>query len=477
MKSLLSIIDKLSDHEIGTFRMFLSSHCRNGKNKKLELFDHLVSQTAQGHTPDSSRQSVYQLKKRLKEELYAFMITQEQVRVSNDRSFLEMECHKKLYCFKILFDKGIHDHAQQILNEVLNIAFKQSLHSIYLEAVNLKNIYFPLARTKVVRKIPVNHEIKKLKKHLGRNLYVNQYLAEAGSYLHESDDSFRRRLMGRLVDFDLAENETVILRLMEVSRLFSQKDFYSAHNTLVQLLDPDADLSGDVNMLSLVYIELTKACICMNELAEAQRWLRQPQCGVIKADAFGHVLLELHFIIAMRAGDSARCSEILEHSRQLRIIIENPVLKAKWSFHELLVSFQAKAFNKVVKAANATSPFLAKDKSWLMNLKMLELLSICQLKDPDWIHYKLENFRKTVSATGLRQQRIGLIVNLLKIHVNRKGVSHAEMEDKLTGIENEFPWHPLSNELVNYCSCARAIFAADNHVSAFQNRSAPGIPA
>lgn len=109
MKSLRSIISKLSHNEIGTFRLFLSSHCRNGKNKKLELFDYLVNQTPESLPSDSnevSRQSVYQLKKRLKEELYAFLITQEQVKVCNDRSFLEMECHKKLYCFKILFDKG-----------------------------------------------------------------------------------------------------------------------------------------------------------------------------------------------------------------------------------------------------------------------------------------------------------------------------------------------------------------------------------
>jgi hypothetical protein len=476
MKSLLSIIDKLSDSEIDTFRMFLSSHCRNATNKKLELFDRLVNQTLQSHPPESSRQSVYQLKKRLKEELYAFLITQEQAKVSNDRSFLEMECHKKLYCFKILFDKCIHDHAQQVLNDVLNISFKHSLHGIYLEAVNLRNIYFPLTRTKIVRTIPVNHQIKKLKKNLGSNLYVNQYLSEAGNYLHESDDSFRRRLTGRLADFDLAENETVIVRLMDVNRLFSQKEFYSAGNSLVELLDSDADVSGDANMLSLVYIELAKACIGMHELAEAQRWLRQTEPGLIKVDTFGHVLLELHFIIAIRACDSGRLIEILKQSQRLLDHTGNPVLKAKWSFYELLMSFQEGDFKKVIKGANGNSTFLVKDKSWLMNLKMLELLSICQLKDSDWLYYKLENFRKTLSGTEWRQQRISQIVNLLKMHVSGKGVSHADMYDKIMRVEKEFPWHPLSNEVVNYCTCVKAMLAADSHAPVFQTQSFAKIP-
>lgn len=476
MKSLLSIIDKLSHSEIGTFRVFLSGHCRNGMNKKLELFDQLVNQTQEISSPDSSRQSAYQLKKRLKEELYAFLLTQEQMKVSNDRSFLEMECHKKLYCFKILFDKGIHDHAQQMLNDVLDIAFKHSLHGIYLEVVNLKNIYFPLAQTRIARKIPVNHQIKKLKKTLGSNLYVNQYLSEAGNFLHESDDSFRRRLMGRLGDFDLAENETVIVGLMEVNRLFSQKDFYSAGNTLVGLLEADADISGDANMLSLVYIELAKACICTHKLAEAQRWLRQSEPGLIKVATFGHVLLELHFIIAMRAGDSGRLTEIVKQSRRLRDITENPVLKAKWSFYELLSSFQEREFKKVIKGANANSTFLVKDKGWVMHLKMLELLSICQLKDSDWLYYKLESFRKTVSGTEWRQQRISQIANLLKIHVNGKGVSQEDMHDRIIRTEKEFPWHPLSNEVFNYCACVKSMLTVDGHPSRSQGWSLAQIP-
>ena len=474
MKSLLSIIDKLSHNEIGTFRVFLSNHCRNGKNKKLELFDHLVKQMPEGLPPDSndvSRQSMYQVKKRLKEELYAFLITQEQARISNDRSFIEMECHKKLYCFKILFDKGIHDHAQQVLNDVLNISFHHSIHGIYLEAVNLKNIYFPLAQTKVVNKIPVSHEIKKLKKNLGRNLYVNQYLAEAQNFLHESDESFRRRLTMRLADFDLAESEPVIVRLGEVNHLFAEKNFQLAASALLELLDKEADISGEANMMNLIYIELTKAYICMNELVKAQGWLHQTEPGLIKVDTFGHVLLELDFIIAIRTGATATLGAILEQSKRLRDTNESPVLKAKWSFYELMMNFQAGEFKQVIKGANANSTILVKEKSWLMNLKMLELLSIYKLKDSDWLYYKSESFRKILGGKECRQQRISQIVNLLKIHASGKRSPQSDMIEKIISIENEFPWHPLSIELVNYCTCVKKFLTFDSHASLSQTQS------
>ncbi len=474
MKSLRSIINKLSHHEIGTFRVFLSSHCRNGKNKKLELFDQLVKKIPESASSDStqvSRQSVYQLKKRLKEELYTFLITQEQVKVCNDRSFLEMECHKKLYCFKILFDKGIYDHALQMLNEVLNSASKHALHSLYLESVNLKNIYFPMTQTKVVRQIPVNHEIKKLKKSLGRNLYINHYLSESGNFLHESDDSFRLRLMRKVSDFDMAESEPVIDQLMEVNHLFYQKDFHSAHDKLVDLLGTDADISGDANLVNLVYVELTKACICTNALVEAQRWLPQAKLSMIKVDPFFQLLLELQFIIAVGSGDTVKQKEILEQSRQLREIRENAVLTAKWSFFALLISFQERDFKRVIKAANANSTFLFKDKSWLINLKMLELLSIYQLKDSDWLYYKMESFRKIISGTEGKQQRISQIANLLKVQISGKGLSQSDTHDKIIRIEKEFPWHPLSNELVNYCTYIKAMLAADSHASLSQTQS------
>jgi hypothetical protein len=172
MKSLLSIIKKFSQNEVETFRRFLSGYNRGKKNKKLELFNYLVTQ---GHDFDdfqvdkkNSRQSIYQLKKRLQEDLYSFLLSQQQTRNCNDEVFLEMDCHKKLYCFKILFDKGVHEHARQILDDVLNISAKHYLHNIYLEAVGLKNAYFPLTKLTNKGKIQVNTQIKKLRRRISR---------------------------------------------------------------------------------------------------------------------------------------------------------------------------------------------------------------------------------------------------------------------------------------------------------------------
>lgn len=464
MKSLRTIINSLSHNEIATFRLFLSTHCRNGKNKKLELFDQLVDQNLKGHSAESadvSRQSVYQLKKRLKEDLYAFLITQDQVRDLKNKLFLEMECHKKLYCFKILFDKGIHDHAHQVLTDVLSISSKNALHSLYLEAVNIKNIYFPLAPSKMVRKIPFNQEIRKLRKNLGENLYINQYLSESGNFLHENEDSFRIRLMDQLAGFDLADNESAIDLLLEVNQLFFEKNFCLAYDKVVQGLQADTGISADSNRLSLAYVELTKACISKRALADARRCLEQVPAKLIMSEPFVHILLELQFLIAVKVDDTTRLEEIWEQSRRLRSIRENTILTTRWSFYSLLKSFRERNFKKVIKAANGDVILLFKDRSWLMNVKMLELMSIYELKDIDWLYYKIESFRKSFSGTGWKQQRISQIVNLLKVYASGKELSGSEIRERIDRIETDFPWHPLSNEVFNYCTYVGAMLSAD----------------
>ncbi len=466
MKPLRSIISKLSPNEIGTFRLFLSTHCRNGKNKKLELFDKLVRKTPESTTAviDASRQSLYQLEKRLKEELYSFLITQEQVRDYNDRFFIEMDCHKKLYCFKILFDKGIQDHAHQILNEVLNVASKHSLHSIYLEAVNLRNIYFPLSQAKTVTQIPVNHEIRKLKKSLGRNLYINHYLSESGNFLQEGDESFRTRLTEQLTDFDIAENEPGINTLMQVNHLFSQKEYIPAHNLLVNLLETDHDISCDANIRNLVYIELTKCCICMNALADAEKWFQQAAQEISKSEAFAHLLIELQFLLAMRRGDTKALNAILERRKRMTDFRDSEVLAARWSLYSIFISFQQREFRKVIKAVNVTSTLLSKEKGCLVHVKMLELLSIYELEDTDWLYYKIESFRKVLGNAEWKQQRISQIVNLIKLHVNGRRLSPSDTEEKLVRIERELPWHPLGNELINYCTYVKGMLTADSRM-------------
>jgi hypothetical protein len=376
-----------------------------------------------------------------------------------------MDCHKKLYCFKILFDKGVHEHARQILDDVLNISAKHYLHNIYLEAVGLKNTYFPLTKLTNNGKIQVNTQIKKLRRRISRNLYINQYLLESRSSLHDSDLCFRRKLIDELIDFDLAESEFVIDRLIAVNHLFYRGDFQSAHSGLLQLTEMETDISEDVPILGVIYIELVKACLCLHNLEMAKEWMNKAESTVSEFESFANILLELRFIISLRSLETEKLYGVLERTKQIKEINESEVFTARWLFYSLLLSFQKRDFKKVIKIANANSIFILKHKSWLINVKILEVLSIYQLEDSDWLHYKIESLRKILNGVEGKHQRFVLIINLFKSHLAGKHLAMPEIENKIFEIEEQFPWDPLGNEVINFCECIKSILKIDISVS------------
>ena len=463
MKSLVSIIRKLSPNEILSFRSFLATHSRSGKNKKLELFDQLIraSDVTPFNPNATSRQSTYQLKKRLQDELYSFLIIQGQEKNGDDQLFLEMDCHRKLYCFKILYDKGIRDHASQVLNEILDISSEHGLHSIYLEAINLRNTYFPL-RESIKLKIPIRYQLRKLKKALGRNLYINQYLVESSKAYYDNDGCFRLTLMNELVCFDLSATEPVVEELMAVNHLIHQRDFRAANEKLTQLSNADAKLAGDEKLRGLIYIDLSKINLCLGNIETARQWLGCARRVLGRPDSFSEVLLELDFILHARTWEIDGLGRTISCARQSREIWENDVLRGKWSCYSLYLLYVQNKNREVIKAINGDPIFAYKHKGWLINVKLLEMLCILRTGDFDWLFYKVESLRKIVSGLSEKPERTILLLSLIKTFVADNG-SAAYLDDRIQLLEREHPWHPMSIEVINHAEALATISTSTSH--------------
>ena len=461
MKSLLSIIEKLSQQEIGAFRQFISQPKRGGTNKKLELFNSLVkgnrhhsNQTPFEGGKKTSRQSLSQLKKRLKEDLYSFLISQHQVKKNDEKLFLEMDCHKKLYCFKILIDKGIQAPAQHILDEILAIATKYRIQSIYLEALSLKNIYFPLRVDSLETQIQVNSQIDDLKQKISRDFYINRYLSQSLMNLHEDDKCFRKILMDDLPGEEIVRNESTLTSLRQINGLFYQGDFHAAYARLKDMVeDTEQTLSKEAKMQGLVYIELVKSCICIGSIQEAKMWVGKAERILREYECFLCVIMELKFIICLRLSDVKDLQIIIRETRQIKKLGEDDSLTARWSFYSVFLHYQKREFKQVIKSVNSHPIAILKNKSWIIVIKMLELLSIYQLNDVDWLYYKVESLRKIINGMVGKYQRFNQIMNLMKCSLLRPSSSQVDIGDKIERIEEQFPWHPLSNELINFCTC------------------------
>jgi len=465
MKSLSSIIRKLSQTEIDSFRNFLLSHSKSSNNRKLELFNQLATKSsgdrdgsvAQTHRK-GSRQSEYQLKKRLQDELYAFLISQHPAKAAGDLQSLEMECHKKLYCFKILFDKGIPSHAHQILDEVLTVAMQNSFYGLYLEALSLKNIYFPLTQSRSSKKIIIETQIRKLEESVSMNLYIRQYLSGAINNLHENDQAFRMSLISELKNF-FPDSGSPIDRLLQVNYYFLNNDFSKAHNNLIALTDSATLTTHGKGTQAIVCLELVKACLCMGDYPQAREWLVRAEGALTDLESFRPLLLELQFYIALRCdADSRHLQCVIDLARRTRGIMNNEVMTAKWSFYNLFVQYLKRDFKAVVRLTNSEETSILRNRAWLVQAKLLEVLSIYLLGDSDWLYYKIESLRKLINGTRSMLQRQVHIVTLLKTHLYKRALSHEAFEASLAHIETQFRWHPLGCEPINVCTQIRHIF-------------------
>jgi hypothetical protein len=113
------------------------------------------------------------------------------------------------------------------------------------------------------------------------------------------------------------------------------------------------------------------------------------------------------------------------------------------------MSFLAGKYREVIKVINADAAFAFKSKSWLINVKLLELLCILRTSDFDWLFYKIESLRKVVSGLPEKPGRVTHLLSLIKTFVSERG-SPLGMKEKILQLEREHPWHPLGIEVINY---------------------------
>lgn len=461
MKSLLAIIRKLSVTEVESFRAFLSHQNGSRRNKKLELFNSLLdkneefgySEQASGNS--SSRQSRYQLNKRLKDDLYSFLLSQHHSRDTNDRLFLEMDCHKKLYCFKILIDKGVSEHARQLLDEVLGLSTKFGFHSIYLEAVDLKHQYFPLTPVTSKRRMSVDAQIRSLRKTLNVDLYISQYLSESINQLYDSDSCFRDKLISEPADQDKTTTGSAIVCLNQVNSDFRAYNFGVAYQRLIRFLDSEFNESN-AGVKGLFFIDLTKACIGIGNYEEAQKWLNEAENAAGKIEEFQYLLRELHFITNLRMLRLERAQAIISDATRTKKIQRSKNLSSRWAYYALFTYFQKRDYRKVIKQTNDCHILSLKCKSWGIAAKILEILCIFELEDFDWLDYKTDSLRKIVQGRSGLNQRLSAIAGLSRSSFSSSHISPSEIENRIFRIEQQYPWNPLSNELINFCDLMRS---------------------
>ncbi|UII31268.1 hypothetical protein LVD17_23535 [Fulvivirga ulvae] len=454
LKSLYSIIKNLSDKEARAFQRLFLSKKRGGENKKRQLFEAALK--SKRHTDfrqfvraqKYSRQNYYQLSKRLRESLYDFLLSFHQTKRDGDRFCEEMTCHKKLYCVKILLDRGMEDHARQMLEEVLIISEKEHLTVIHYEAIDLQNRYFPF-------EAPSAHTtcgyIKSLNSDLSINEYLKQYLIESVMKDHNSDHGLRGSLIQFIIKEQLPVSDVSFIReLHEINGLFHQRLFEVASLRLKSLFEKLSE-SSDPNgvCLGLTSLELAKASVCTRSFDEASGFLIIAEKYLEHTQLWQSIIYELKYIIALRTFNTKEQNRLLHEVKQTLVTYDKEVFEGKWGYYTAYYYYQKGEFKEVIKLANSRIANTIKDQRELLMLKMLELICIYRLNDQDWFFYKSECLRKQLNGKIDKSDRLQMFFSIFRKPFDNSSGENLMLK-KLKMLEDISPWHPLSKELLSF---------------------------
>lgn len=443
----------LSEKEVKSFQKLFLSTKRGGENRKRQLFEAALNSKRASdfkrfvRNQQYSRQNYYQLSKRLRENLFDFLMSFHLPGKDDERFCEEMVCFKKLYFLKVLLDRGMQDHAQQVLVEVITAAEKGHLSMVYCEAIDLQNRYFPLREREATSQS--NIHFKRLKADLALNEYLRQYLVESITHAHDSDGGLRRNMI-TLVNQRLLpiEDNHFIYELHEINSLFHQRLFEIAYLRLKNLQEQFGN-SGiqSESALGLVYLELAKASICLRNYDQGREYLLQAQKNLNHTRPWLAIIYDLKFIIALRSANTKEQQAILNNANVELVSSSKERYEGKWEFYSAYYYYQKGDLKEVIKLANSKAAGLLKDERELILLKILELICIYRLHDQDWFFYKSECLRKQITSKISDSDRLQMFFSVFRKPFDLG--KNENMLKKLVMLEDITPWHPLSKELLN----------------------------
>ncbi len=455
MKDLKYVLSTLSTNEIKSFRKFLKDKSPKGINKRIWLLDKISKSKSafpgkdEKNETDSgdntSRQATYQLKKRLREDFYSFIITQS--KFSGSHTDLgpdsEMQCLKKLYCFKVLIKRHLFHEAKNLLSEIYDIANRHHLDGISIQTELIADRYFhDFPRTN----LKFDRTMKRLRHNHRVYDYVNNYLEESISFKHTDDRSFRQSLNKASLQDGSVEGDSTVDELLKINDSFFQNDYINAHKITYRLkLALQETPQGESSTFDgIVLLELAKAYLCLGKHFKAVKCLNKAKV-LFKDHTTGRLVVwELYLMACVRDGNVVLVEKAIKEIQKIASDLKDPDYGIRTQLFRAYLSFMKDDHRQVIKLANSYKSS-SKSSSWIINLKFLELISILFMGDFIWLEYKMESFRKKVASADGDWKRLLDFVHYIKTELcyDQVPISDQTRSSISKLLIHMDSWHPL----------------------------------
>ncbi len=452
MESLVRLINCLRPSEVQFIKDFYKT--RSCAEKRLKLFKLITTGKIRDHAeaikkiyPDkkSSPASAFShLKKKLQEDILNIITIISSDTDGSEEDHQELVCRKLLMQGEILLSRGVRQEGLSLLEKTSRLAERYEFPDIDIASCN------------ILRKHDHKLSFQQYNHRLERSLdnYRDLLRAQEAYFYRERSG----HLPAHLARPGSGQSKKVHYwhELAFIEELCRQYEFGRARETALDLLDflryknTICSREKEARVLNI----LARILVHLGEYKAAASFAQKAYERAVPGSAEKHAMLTVLFFTHFRTENFAQAQIVYEMA--IDHDTTNECARNQWTLLMAALNFSQKDYKSVNRTLARWDIKLCKDPNWSLSPRLLEILTILELKDYDWYEYRCECFRKKLARfkSGV-QERLKLVFSLLfalikanfdyDLMLMREQQSLERLETSSSGLY----WDPMGYELIN----------------------------
>jgi tetratricopeptide (TPR) repeat protein len=436
MELIYDIVRKLKKQEIRQVKQLIK-HAAFEYEKMGKLFELVTryeqqeeafyAQKLYGRPPDNTFRVT---KSRLKRMLENVLLNDKSLNSYPKPISIRLQIRKKILQAEILLGRGAYLAGKNLLQQVIAQAQRHELNDELFQAEML------LSRTQSVR-LPV----REYEHHTERLLALNRRQAAiqevsiryysisnllAHKALKPDQQQEVRQAIDRMAAICAETQHPPTRNLYLLAEIYYHQVIHQYEAALafchqyLHLLETAAELHTG-QRLAVAYGQLAQVHLHLHQLDEARRYATLA-LGAFAPDEMNYLRgLELMFVIDFHAGRLAQAQAHIELAMRHPEFQASRMLAAKWHYFLACLHFSQGAYQMAYHTLNDTNALLADKYGLNLNIRLLEIMLLYELRHLDLMETKILNMRQFIKRTQKQAELLrpkALIRLLIKWHQN-----------------------------------------------------------
>jgi hypothetical protein len=477
MKELHQLVKSLNEREVKAYKRFFNLDDEGEEaTKKSELFniirehnvrtDREACKRIYGTLPNSA---FSHLKKRVRDDILNTLLLLDKTEQAERTDFSTQLrlCSRYILEAWILFRKGLVSPGVQSLKRARHIAYKYDLNFQKVYVNDLLRAYFGYNYgLDIFKKLTdeLNKELDSLQKLITAkelnekvflpNMFFKNKINEYKEYARQTAETLKQYS-------ETSESANLKYQYWQAAIYNAEinNDYQSALVFASEMLEGVKTIPGlhSNARLSNGYLQIANVQLHLQQFAEAEENL-QASLKVLRPVSVNVLIsLEYSFLCNFHLGNFEVCNERTERAFNHPRFKTSEFTIAKWQYYKAALEFVQKRYNNVF-------PFLSKDSlikkdssGWLLGHKLLEIMTLIELKDFEKVDFRVESLRQLLFRNKDKKiTRAKACLQILSTFVRtgyewkRTLALEAKLVTKLEKAEGDYEWSPTSFEVTRF---------------------------